>query len=262
MKKYYLSLVSNFKNENPYLKEWLDYHLNAGIDHFYLFNQDGSEESKKILEPYVKNNVVTVHDWTKISLKYEGPTYFFQQNRNHMAYTFAATHYRDQTEWLLKIDIDEFLLMVDSKYSIKSWLKEQDKDSIRAVRVPRIDFGSNGHESKPDGGVLENFTKRESNPSNYKDMANTRFLNDNNYCNSSHRWSYQLFPRGRILKLQGENSLRINHYYTKSREEYFDRQNISRGRKVSEEDFKAIEERTNQVEDRSILRHLPLVPEQ
>ena len=148
--------------------------------------------------------------------------------------------------------------MADEQESIKSWLHQIDSDSTRTIRVPRIDFGSNGHKREPKGGVLENYTRREENPSNYKDMANTNFLNDNKQCYSSHKWSYRWFSGGKIYEPNPVDSLRINHYYTKSKEEYFERQNISRGRKVSEEDFKIIEERTNQVEDQSILRHLPL----
>ena len=258
MKKYFLSLVSNFKNENLYLEEWLDYHLNAGIDHFYLYNQCGSPEADQILAPYVAKGVVTVHDWTDFSKKYEGPTFFFQKNRNHMGYTHAATHYRSDTTWLLKIDVDEFLFMADEQESIKSWLKKVNTKKVKTIRVPRIDFGSNGHKQLPSGGVLENFTRREATPSNYKDMANTDFLDNNNRCNSSHRWSYKLFSSGAVLEPTTANELRINHYYTKSKEEYFNRQNISRGRKVSDEDFKRIEERTNAVEDKSILQHLPL----
>lgn len=258
MKKHFLSFVSNIKNENPYLKEWLDYHIKVGVDHFYLFNQCETEESWRILEPYREKGIVTVHDWTKIDSKYEGPTFFFQKNKNHMGYTHAATNYRQDTEWLLKIDLDEFLFMADEQESIKSWLHQLDRDSTRTIRVPRIDFGNNGHKKKPKGGVLENYTRREESPSNYKDMANTDFLNDNKHCYSSHKWSYRWFSGGKIHVPDPLSELRIHHYYTKSKEEYFDRQNISRGRKVSEEDFKAIENRTNKVEDRTIFRHLPL----
>ncbi len=261
MKKHFLSFVSNFKDENPYLKEWLDYHLKVGVDHFYLFNQCGSEEADRILAPYIKKKLVTVHDWTNISPKYDGPTLFFQKNKNHMAYTHAATNYRDETEWLLKIDLDEFLFMADENQTISSWLHKIDKEKYRAIRVPRIDFGSAGLKEQPEGGVLENYLEREKTASNYKDMANTDFLNNNNYCYSSHRWSFRLFGRGEIFEPHPTNELRINHYYTKSRQEYFDRQNISRGRKVSEEDFAAIEVRTNAVKDDSMLRHLPLTSE-
>lgn len=256
-----MSFVSNFKDENPYLKEWLDYHIKAGVDHFYLFNQCGSEEADRILEPYVNKKLVTVHDWANIRSKYEEPFFFFQKDSNHMGYTYAATHYRDHTSWLLKIDTDEFLFMANENITIKSWLKNKDRSHIRAIRVPRIDFGSSGFISKPEGGVLENYLMREREPSNYKDMANTDYLDDNKRCQSSHRWSYRLFPRGEIVKPHSTDELRINHYYTKSREEYFTRQNVRGARKISDKAFREIEERTNQVKDSSMLRHLPLVSE-
>lgn len=262
MKKYFLSFASNFKNENPYLKEWLDYHIKVGVDHFYLFNQCGTKESWNIIEPYEKKGLVTVHDWTKIDPKFERSTLFFQKDKNHMGYNHAAENYQYETEWLLKIDIDEFLFMNDEKSSIKSWLQQFNKDSIRTVRVPRIDFGNNSHQHIPEGGVLESYTRREESPSNYKDMANTDYLSNNRFNTSSHRWSYRWFSGGDTIKPDPLNELRINHYYTKSRKEYFDRQNIANGRKISEEDFKAIEERTNKVKDPSILRHLPLSTEE
>ena len=258
MKKHFLSFVSNFKNENLYLKEWLDYHIKVGVDHFYLFNQCGSEESWRILKPYQEQGFVTVHDWTKISSKHEGPTKFFQKDKNHMGYNHTARSYRNQTEWLLKIDLDEFLFMTDETQSIRSWLTHLSKKSIRKIRVPRIDFGSNNHLNIPEGEVLENFTRREESPSNYKDMSNTDYLTSNAHNTSSHRWSYRWFSGGKTIRPDPFKELRINHYYTKSKEEYFNRQNIAQGRKLSEENFKEIEKRTNQIEDRSILRYLPL----
>ena len=259
MKKYHLVFTSNFKNENPYLKEWIDYHLGVGVDHLYLFNQDGSKEADEIVNPYVKRGVVTVHPWTDFPPKYDQATYFFQKNKKHLAYMHAAEHYRHLTQWMLKIDLDEFLYLGDPTRTVKEYLHNINPSEHRSIRVPRFDFGSAGHDIKPEGPVTQNFMKRESTHSNYKDMGNADFLNNNHYCHSSHRWSYQLFPRPGILELTDPEGLRINHYYTKSREEYFERQNISRGRRKSEADFQEIEKRTNQVEDKGMLRFGDLV---
>lgn len=35
-KLYYLSVCAIFKNEGPILKEWIEYHLLVGVDHFFL----------------------------------------------------------------------------------------------------------------------------------------------------------------------------------------------------------------------------------
>lgn len=256
--RHFLSFVSNFKNENPYLREWLDYHIKVGVDHFYLFDQDGSDEAKNIIQPYVENGYVTVHDWTKFSPKFEGPTYFFQKNKNHLGNIYAARNYRHLNTWMLKIDIDEFLYSNDPSKRIKDILSQYDSNSIRRLRVPRIDFGSHGHINQPDGGILENYLSREKTSSNYKDMGSTKFLNENRRCFSQHRWSYHWYKFGKAIELDDNQPLRINHYYTKSREEYFNRQNISRGRKVSDADFQVIEERCNKVFDDGVLRFLPL----
>ena len=36
---YQLSLILIFKDEAPYLQEWLEYHLMLGVQHFYLYPQ-------------------------------------------------------------------------------------------------------------------------------------------------------------------------------------------------------------------------------
>jgi hypothetical protein len=83
-------------------------------------------------------------------------------------------------------------------------------------------------------------------------------LNDNKRCLSSYKWTCLWFFGGKFYKPDPLKSLRINHYYTKSKEEYLNRQNIAYERKVSEENFRVIEERTNQVVDKSMNHHFPL----
>ena len=51
---YDLAIVAIFKDEGKYLKEWLDYHLLAGVDHFYLYNNDSSDDYAEVLAPYVE----------------------------------------------------------------------------------------------------------------------------------------------------------------------------------------------------------------
>ena len=34
--KNFISIMIVFKNEGRYLKEWIDFHLLSGIDHFYM----------------------------------------------------------------------------------------------------------------------------------------------------------------------------------------------------------------------------------
>ena len=61
--KYRVSLCLIFKNEAPFLKEWLDYHLTVGVEHFYLYNNSSDDDFKRVLEPYIKKGTVALIDW-------------------------------------------------------------------------------------------------------------------------------------------------------------------------------------------------------
>ena len=53
-----LSVVAIMKNEGPYLKEWLDYHLLAGVEHFYLYDNESPDNQAEVVKPYVEAGLV------------------------------------------------------------------------------------------------------------------------------------------------------------------------------------------------------------
>jgi hypothetical protein len=59
--KYYLSILSMFKNEAAIMKEWLDHHLAHGVEHFYLIDDFSTDNVLNILLPYIEKGVVSVH---------------------------------------------------------------------------------------------------------------------------------------------------------------------------------------------------------
>ncbi len=259
-RQYFLVFSTNFKAENLYMREWLEYHLLVGVDHFYLYDQDGGEEAKIILKPYEDSGLVTRHQWTRYDgTKYDGPTRFYQTNKNHLAFAHCAQHYGNQVCWIMKIDVDEFLYPPRGEENVVSCLKSFDRARIKGIRIPRFNFGNNDHMTRPDKLVTESYTRREAKASNYKEMANSKFLSNNKFCNSAHRWHYKLFKPGRFILAEDVNGLRINHYYTKSLEEYQLRQNISCGRGRDEACFLERNRGCNAVDDTGMLRFVPKI---
>lgn len=61
--EYNLSICMIFQNDAPYLKEWIEFHRLQGVDHFYLFNNLSTDNYQEILDPYIKEKVVTLFDW-------------------------------------------------------------------------------------------------------------------------------------------------------------------------------------------------------
>ena len=76
---YNLAVVAIFKDEARYLREWLDYHLLTGAEHFYLYNNDSSDDYEKILAPYVEAGLVTLIDWSGQAM--QNPAYLDALNR-------------------------------------------------------------------------------------------------------------------------------------------------------------------------------------
>lgn len=254
-RNYKLVFSTNFKAENAYLQEWIEYHLLVGVDHFYLYDQDGGDEARRILSPYEREGLVTRNPWTQYDgTRYDGPTRFYQINKNHLGFAHCASHYRHTAEWMMKIDVDEFLYPPAGNETLLPWLDSIAGRGIKGVSIPRFNFGYNRHESTPAGLVIESYTRREAAASDHKDLANCDYLGNNRFCNSAHRWHYCWFRGGTFLREKAADGIRINHYYTKSFEEYRQRQNVSRGRGRTRETFEARNRGCDAVEDTGMLR--------
>ena len=56
--KYRLSLCLIFKNEAPFLKEWLDFHFMLGVEHFYMYNNNSTDNFREIIQPYIEKGII------------------------------------------------------------------------------------------------------------------------------------------------------------------------------------------------------------
>jgi hypothetical protein len=59
---YDVGALAIFKNEAPYLREWIEYHLLIGVQHFWLVSNDceNEAESNSTLAPYISAGIVTL----------------------------------------------------------------------------------------------------------------------------------------------------------------------------------------------------------
>jgi len=255
--KYHLAIAAIFRNENRYLEEWIEFHRMVGFDHFFLYDNDGGEEARTALAGYIADDLITLHPWTHLDgTRHDATTRFGGRDKNHMAFGHAATHHRDECDWLMKIDLDEFLVPLKGE-SVVPLIDGHRRDRVRGLEVPRINFGDGGHRKRPDGLVIESYTRREEKISDHKDLANTNFLTNNDYKNSAHSWGYRWFSRGKLVQRDQVRDLRVNHYYTKSLEECMERENMMSTRPKTESEFIQQNKKLNEVEDTSMLRFVP-----
>ncbi len=228
-KKYDLCVMAIFKNEEQYLEEWLIYHINQGITHFYLFSNDENMYNYPYLEKY--NDYITLIDWTnKTNNGYD--------TIQRQAYTYCVKNYSNDCKYLFMLDIDEFCVSLKTNTKVIDIINSVDNNT-KAIKIQRYNFGNDGYITKPYGLVMDNYKKHEKICSSYKTIANTSFIDtsqnfygvhdfpflnkEGKVYNAYFDYKYTGFPNGCNVNDKNEIPLVINHYYTKSYEEYLNR---------------------------------------
>ncbi|MBR0061844.1 MAG: glycosyltransferase family 92 protein, partial [Selenomonadaceae bacterium] len=227
--RYDLAVTAIFKDEGKYLKEWLDYHLLAGVEHFYLYNNDSSDDYAEVLAPYVEKNLVTL-------------TNFPGRLTMYPAYNDAIERFRFECRYMAFIDLDEFIFPKTNR----SIVEVVDEILVRDPKAAALGinwqlFGSNGEETADySRGVLERFTRRA--PRDWNSINKERKAIGNVYIKSvvnprrvNHFMSPHFafyFSDWNSINTDGTETDRavnrpvcadkivINHYFTKSKEEY------------------------------------------
>ena len=227
---YDLAVVAIMKNEGPYIKEWLDYHLLAGVNHFYIYDNESPDNQKEVLQPYIKAGVVTY-------IFYPGKA------RQYEAYFDAIQNYRFFCRYMAFIDGDEFIFPKNNR-SVVEVLDEilSDDEKRAGLVVNWHQFGSNFQENADlSRGVLERFTRRASDkniplsprsglPAGnaiVKSILNPRKIHYffNPHFAIPYLGLYAVNENGEFREYHFNNpptveKIVINHYGQKSREEY------------------------------------------
>lgn len=127
-KKYDVSICSIFKNESDFLQEWIEYHLLIGIEHFYLYDNESEDKPENVLQPYIDRGIVSLKPWAG-------------KHAQMSAYKDFYDSYRDETQWVSFLDIDEFICP-NNKTNIRDWLKTYRK--YPAILIYWKMFGTSG----------------------------------------------------------------------------------------------------------------------
>lgn len=223
-KKYNVSVGAIFKNEAPYLKEWIEFNHLVGVEHFYLYNNNSEDDYKSVLSEYIESGLVTLIDWP--------------HNQAQMrCYKDCIKHFKEETKWLGFIDIDEFIVPKKDN-DIYTFLKPFEK-KCGAVKIYWKMFGTSGLMDRDlNGLVTEAFTVAW--PKHYevgKCFYNTAL--DFDYETNRNDGLHHLFWAnykgknippvnefnkvciGNVNKVTSDDfPIQINHYFTKSYKEY------------------------------------------
>ncbi|OLE20827.1 MAG: hypothetical protein AUI36_34675, partial [Cyanobacteria bacterium 13_1_40CM_2_61_4] len=209
----YLSVCAIYRDEAPYLREWIEFHRLVGVEKFFLYNDRSKDAHLEVLEPYVEDSTVTLHDWAVFPAG-QPP-----------AYDHCLTEHGDQSRWIAFIDLDEFLFS-PTYQPLPELLAEL--EPWPGVGVNSVFFGTSGHRTRPTGLVIENYLENDDGEGK---LAIKSIVDPARAarCESVHSFAYRDgmavnehgYPiRANRTKSVSHSLLRINHYWARSEEQF------------------------------------------
>ena len=210
---HFLSVAAIMKNEKPYLKEWLEYHRLVGVEHFYLCDNDSTDNTKEYLAPYIKSGLIT---YIEMSGK----------NKQLACYEKVVSEHKKETSWLAFIDLDEYMVPLQTD-TMTSFLKEF--NDVSEVSLHWLNYGNSGAFKRPAGLMTEFFTShgrflnhtvksivRPDSVTGFKAFGSNHYVQVKGASVNEYKK-----PVNFMLNMQiSADKARINHYITKSFAEF------------------------------------------
>lgn len=207
--RYYSAVILLIKDENRYLAEWLDWHLNLGFDHIYIYDNGNKEDVQDIVSTYPEENrgKITAIDW-------RGHHTHIQQD----AYNHFLNNYGQDVRWGLFIDSDEFLRFTDEESTtVNDFLR--DYEDYTEIWGYEVEYDANGQEIYENKPVRERFTRR----TNVREgFYHKNFIQVNRIDRMIMHYAFYDPDKHMLFENEKGNQdlFAIDHYYTKSWEEW------------------------------------------
>lgn len=214
----YLAACCTVKNEESIITEWMAFHRSSGIEHLIIVDNGSTDSTASLIKSFPDQRSITYIDWSRPGSQTE-------------MYEAVLRECGDQFEWCAFIDADEFLYpsqQTDLRLELCHF-------GAAGVGVHWHIFGSSGHLTKQEGLVLSNYTHRANDDYIYnrhiksiiRPKACVRAVTshmfeldgpfvDENGNNLAYAPPFGYFENMPVT----HNKLRINHYHTRSRQEY------------------------------------------
>lgn len=223
--KYYLAICAIAKNEGPYFKEWIDWHHKQGVEKFYIYDNESTDCTKEVLDPYIESGLVEYNYWPG-------------KKQQLATYDDCFERHRLDARWIAVIDLDEFIVPIKDK-SIPDFLR--DLEQYSSVEINWLVYGSGGAKKKESGGVMERFRKHSVPEhklnTHVKSIVDPRRVCTMVGCHEASRISGRAadshgnpLKKGFRDRVPQQDVIKINHYAIKSYEEFLAKRARGRAR--------------------------------
>jgi len=209
--RYGLAAMIRVKDEARFLPEWLAHHLELGVEHVWVYDNNSTDGTAAVVAPFVDQGTVTVVPWPTVPAS--------PASHEHFLARFGPA-----CTWVAFLDTDEFL-------------HEGEPGALAATLAttsgPGLGinwryYGSAGHERIPDGLVTELFDRADADLCHHvkvivRPAEVYRYRNSHNFYYRRGRLARTPDGRrvyGTFVTPPANPRLVINHYVYRSREDY------------------------------------------
>ena len=134
------------KNEARYLPEYMEFHMLQGFDHFIFYDNGSTDDLLSVVAPYIEEGVCEIRTYPELG----------NQSKNFWVMHHCIQEQRGKTKWLHFHAVDERLFCPNGQ-NLVEFLK--DYEQYGGVAVAWLFFNSNGHDRRPEGLMIDNFTE-------------------------------------------------------------------------------------------------------
>ncbi|MFO1144917.1 MAG: glycosyltransferase family 92 protein [Amaricoccus sp.] len=152
-----VALVLIVRNEERHIGEWAAFHLGAGVERFFVYDNGCSDRTLPILGE-VLGGALTVVPWRQVFTD----AWLGREIHNQvLAYAHAVSNFGGAFRWMAFIDADEFLVPKRSASIPEALAHLGDAPNLS---LPWHMFGRSGHVEPPEDGVVRNYLRRARDP--------------------------------------------------------------------------------------------------
>ena len=119
------------KKENLYAKEFMEYYMNLGVDHIYIYNNNDpfTERIEDVLVQKFKEKI-TFYETQKFNISNQKEAFTDCYKNNFKKY-----------DWFIMVDMDEYLFIVNN--TLKNYLKSKIFEMCDFIKVHWADSQDN-----------------------------------------------------------------------------------------------------------------------
>ena len=152
------------KND-PYLREWVDYHKNMGCSKFYIFDNLSSPPMSEGIQDHIDAGLV----------HYQTVSDEYGLMKQLHVFSDCVKQFGPSHDFMGFLDSDEFIVLKEPGVNIPQFLSRYSE--YGGLVINWMVIGSSGHVKHPEGGLLKNYNKCFKNY-HIKSIGNMKYVAD------------------------------------------------------------------------------------